>query len=345
MVNCLSCCLQKRFLLDNYTCQTVSTAWNGAKSKAFSAVNGVRQGGVLSPILFTIYFDEMLSRLRENGIGCKIGTHYVGAVAYADDVTLMCPSRKGLQQMINICEKFGQEYCVNFNAKKTQCIDFGIRQSGGDLSLTLSGKKILWEKQVNHLGNILCFNLSEEEDINRKKGAFIGNVNKLFCNFGKLQSEVLIKLFQNYCCSFYGSVLWKQECDKFKEMCVAWNKAVRRIWRLPYIAHTNILGPLNSKNAIIVNFIAHMAHDNRSGFIYRNVTNIKWKYDINMFDTGLSKSKCIDQIYNVSKLNDDVLQTIDLLIELLHARDTPGVLPGFHKEEVVEMIADISTGF
>ena len=131
-------------------------------------------------------------------------------------------------------------------------------------------------------------------------------------------------------------------------MCVAWNKAVRRIWRLPYIAHTNILGPLNgqlhisdqfairfvkfykrmlnSKNAI-VNFIAHMAHDNRSGFIYKNVTNIKWKYDINMFDTGLSKSKCIDQIYNVSKLNDDVLQTIDLLIELLHARDTPGVLP------------------
>ena len=32
--------------------------------------NGVKQGGVLSPTLFCIYFDELLRRLRETDVGC-----------------------------------------------------------------------------------------------------------------------------------------------------------------------------------------------------------------------------------------------------------------------------------
>ncbi len=44
-----------RLLLDNYTHQKIFTSWNGVKSHAFTAANGVRQGGVLSPLLFNIY--------------------------------------------------------------------------------------------------------------------------------------------------------------------------------------------------------------------------------------------------------------------------------------------------
>ncbi len=40
-------------------------------------------------------------------------------------------------------------------------------------------------------------------------------------------SQVLVKLFQNYCCSFYGSVLWKQD-EVFLNICTEWNKALRR---------------------------------------------------------------------------------------------------------------------
>ena len=34
--------------------------WGGIVSDAFSVANGVCQGGVLSPVLFTIYMDELL---------------------------------------------------------------------------------------------------------------------------------------------------------------------------------------------------------------------------------------------------------------------------------------------
>ena len=41
--------------------------------------NGVKQGAVLSPVLFTAYFDKLFERLRASGIGCHVGKMYAGA--------------------------------------------------------------------------------------------------------------------------------------------------------------------------------------------------------------------------------------------------------------------------
>ena len=67
---------------------------------------GVRQGATLSPSLFCIYLDTLLARLRDAGVGCHIGGMYLGAFGYADDVTLLAPSRQALQLMLDICEDF-----------------------------------------------------------------------------------------------------------------------------------------------------------------------------------------------------------------------------------------------
>ena len=68
--------------------------------------NGVKQGGVLSATLFCIYMDELISRLEHSGIGCYIGSEYYVNISYADDLKLLCPSTKGLQKMLDICDVF-----------------------------------------------------------------------------------------------------------------------------------------------------------------------------------------------------------------------------------------------
>ena len=44
-------------------------------------MNGVKQGGVPSPILFAVYTDGLLERLKNTGVGCHISSRFVGALA------------------------------------------------------------------------------------------------------------------------------------------------------------------------------------------------------------------------------------------------------------------------
>ena len=46
--------------------------WGEIVSSQFSVSNGVKQVGVMSPVLFTIYLDNLLKNLRQRKIGCKI---------------------------------------------------------------------------------------------------------------------------------------------------------------------------------------------------------------------------------------------------------------------------------
>ena len=59
-----------------------------------------------------------------------------------------------------------------------------------------------------------------------------------------MQPNVLANLFKAYCCSFYGSQLWKFNSSGFDKIYKSWNIAVRLILGLPYNAHTYVLGPL-----------------------------------------------------------------------------------------------------
>ena len=53
----------------------MSLRWTASLSDSFPISNGVQQGGVLSPILFTIYIDNLLNDLHNVGAGCFLDTH------------------------------------------------------------------------------------------------------------------------------------------------------------------------------------------------------------------------------------------------------------------------------
>ena len=86
--------------------------------------NRVKQGGVLSPLLFAIYIDSLLKRLEESGVGCHMGGLFTGALAYADDITLLSASMSGLKTLSKVCEEYATEFDVTFNGKTSQLLFF-----------------------------------------------------------------------------------------------------------------------------------------------------------------------------------------------------------------------------
>ena len=91
-------------------------------SEPFGVSNGVRQGEVLSPILFTVYLDELLHQLTSLDIGCHVGHHFVGVLCYADDITLLALLPAALRILLQECELFAIDHNLLFNAAKTQLI-------------------------------------------------------------------------------------------------------------------------------------------------------------------------------------------------------------------------------
>ena len=57
---------------------------------------GVKQGGCLSPNLFSVYLNKLIEILRNCNIGCRYGNH-MGVYCYADDLSLLSPTFTGLQ--------------------------------------------------------------------------------------------------------------------------------------------------------------------------------------------------------------------------------------------------------
>ena len=86
--------------------------------------NAVKQGAVLSPILFSMYIDSLLEKLKDSGLGCHVGRTFAGAFAYAYDIALVSPSLSGLRQMIQICEQYAMEYYIIFNPVKSKLMCF-----------------------------------------------------------------------------------------------------------------------------------------------------------------------------------------------------------------------------
>jgi len=58
-----------RVLINLYTNSCVRVAWGAITSDYFSVVNGVKQGAVLSPVLFCSYIDDLLLLLKKAGFG------------------------------------------------------------------------------------------------------------------------------------------------------------------------------------------------------------------------------------------------------------------------------------
>ena len=77
----------------------------------------------------------------------------------------------------------------------------------------------------------------------------------MMSNFSHLNPASVVTLFKSYCCSFYGSFVWKYNGVSFGKCCTQWNKCIRRIYSLPYNTHRWLIGPLIGQYHIRHQFI------------------------------------------------------------------------------------------
>ena len=84
----------------------------------FTVSNGVRQGDILSPLLFNVFVDNLSVELTASRVGCNINEVFINHLIYADDTVILAPSPDALQKLIDICFKFADNNEMVVNEKK-----------------------------------------------------------------------------------------------------------------------------------------------------------------------------------------------------------------------------------
>ena len=226
-----------RCLLYIYKHQCLNVSGNNSQSKYFSTTNGVKQGDVLFPILFSVYIDALLTRLKHSGYGCMVGHVYCGAFAYADDIAFVAPTTHALKAMCYICTNFAHEYDVQLNTAKCQLIKYG---ESDDIPFYFNGMLIEYVRHGVHLGHSIgpvthCYMV---RDVARD---CLTHLNGILANFNYCDLQTKYRLFVSYCTSYYGSCLWDLQHKLVDVFYTTWRKAIRRLFGLPRNAHCNLL--------------------------------------------------------------------------------------------------------
>jgi len=130
-----------RIMINWYSGLQCAVIWNNIVGDRFNIACGVRQSGVLSPYLFSIYIDDLITDLRQSGYGIYVDSLFAGCILYADDVVLLSGSFHGLQKMLDICSQYGVQFDIRFNPLKSQTSTFGGRHPS-HIPLKLNGSVI-----------------------------------------------------------------------------------------------------------------------------------------------------------------------------------------------------------
>lgn len=139
-----------------YSRLSSSVIWDDRISRDFPVAQGVRQGAVLSPILYAVYTSDLLSTLEDSGLGVYISHLFVGAPTYADDMSLIATAPWALQAMFQIVYEYSYKWRYSINPSKSQIIIAHQRaQSMVPFQWCLDGHVIPVVESAKHLGIII----------------------------------------------------------------------------------------------------------------------------------------------------------------------------------------------
>ena len=230
-----------RVLIFIYEEQTGWVTLSGKQSSSFTIKNGTRQGSVLSPVIFSLYLDDLLRELRRLQLGCNIGGCWYGACGYADDLIILAPNREVLQRMLDVCAAYAADHNLVFSTdpvparSKTKCIYFCGRpgQVRYPEPVQLGGEDLPWVESADHLGHRVSQMTNMEKDCQRARAMFIRKTLEIREQFKFANPENIMQAIQIFCTDAYGSMLWDLSSEIAEQYFKSWNTCVKLVYGLP----------------------------------------------------------------------------------------------------------------
>jgi hypothetical protein len=143
---------------------------NNMRPGAFAIKQGLRQGGVMSPVLFNVYMDEIMKECRTHTNKLNVGYKNMMQVgisecAFADDMVILSGSELGLQRNVNIWNDMLKKYDMKINVQKSKVMMTATEEE--ELKTEIEGEKMDQVKEFKYLGVVIQSDAKQEKYINQ----------------------------------------------------------------------------------------------------------------------------------------------------------------------------------
>ena len=205
-----------RILQQLYKNASLQVKLKGDLSKEIPITQGVLQGEILSPLLFSLFLNDIWTYFNNSGLhGINIdGYNDVTILAYADDLVILCHNMLDVKKKLNVLNQYCRKNLITVNINKTKILQFH-KGRNKDLSDTFlfNGSKIEMVNTYNYLGLMFSssgkFNIAAKEM--HKKALFASMSVKTILSRTKSEGwaakEKLLKSVVN-ATALYATEIW-----------------------------------------------------------------------------------------------------------------------------------------
>ena len=96
----------------------------GFGTEWFDVSVGLKQGCILSPVLFNAFMEDLVQLIRDQQKGVNYGDLNVSILLYADDIVLLSDCEEDLQSMLYMLGEWCCKGGVTVNGNKSKVVHF-----------------------------------------------------------------------------------------------------------------------------------------------------------------------------------------------------------------------------
>lgn len=117
----------------------------GRASRSIRLERGLLQGSVLSPLLYSMFIDDMLAQVNRVH-PTRIGRMPVSCLAYADDIVLFARTEEAMGRQLEVCAAYAEEHAFSFAPGKCEVV------AGRPVRVALGGAALAQTESFKYLG-------------------------------------------------------------------------------------------------------------------------------------------------------------------------------------------------